>query len=320
MKTVRKKDVRGRAGFVLLVCALVAVVALIASIPAGIVSASAWRRADAEAFRTRAEQLTSALAAFSATQVALRQEGYATIRDVTAARRSMPEAVSVTITGPHANEIYNSERCSVRDYVLASDEAAWEQALEAGSFRPANVTASDEVARKGVIADFQREVEAKLGAALAERVRAYNAKRAELAALRAASGRAPAQDREQVLRTLWALGREIDDTVSRELTSLGAVRSYPAFDPRRPAPSYLFYAPIVFFDPSVEYFCNGMVRLTVDASSLGASAARANRRAALVSGGFGLLALLAGAAGGLLLGMKLPRPTPTRRSRKKARR
>lgn len=101
---------------------------------------------------------------------------------------------------------------------------------------------------------------------------------------------------------------------------MDAVRSYPVFDPRKPGPSYLFYSPIVFFDPSVEYFCNGMVRLTVDASSLGASAARASRRAALASGGFGLLALLVGAAGAILVSMAPPCQAPARGRRGRARR
>lgn len=281
MRRGRETGGPGRAGRILVPGALCLLVAAVASIPAGVLAAAGARREAAESLRARAEQLTRALAAFSTTRVAMRQEGYLTIGDVTTARQSMPEALSVTITGPHQNEIYNSERCSVRDYVLASDEASWEQVLEEGSFRPGNVTASDEVARKGVIADFQREVEQRLGHALGELVQRY-------------------RDGQQ------ALGLEIDETLSRELTAMGAVRSYPAFDQRRPAPSYIFYAPIAFFDPTVDYFCSGMVRLTVDTSSLGASAARAGRRAWIAAGGFGLLALCLGAGGAVLIGFGLP--------------
>ncbi len=296
MREAARRQRHPRATRILLVSAIGLVVAGVAAVPPGILAARRGERAAAEAFRGRAEVLTRSLASVAAGQVALRAEGYATIRDLTAARRSMPEATSVTITGPHQDEIYNSERCSVRDYVLASDEEAWQSVRESGAFRPAEESAGDELGRKGVIGDFQREVEERLRAALGDRVNRYAEGRAALNAARAGPrGRIPPQLSE-ARQALFALGREIDQALSAEVEALGPVRSYPAFDPAQRAGSYVFYSPIVFFDPSVSYFCNGMVRVAVETSSLELAMQDARRRAGSTAVGFGLLAFGVGAA------------------------
>jgi hypothetical protein len=310
--------------FVLPVSALALVVAAAAAIPPGVIAAGAAARGAAESFRSRAEQLARALAAFSVTQVALRSEGYATIRDVTAARHSMPEAVSVTISGPHQDEIYNSQRCSVRDYVLASDEAAWEDARAEGRFSPASRSTGDEAARKGIIADFQREVEARLTAVLDGRVREFMVRRTALRAMDSGPRKGSSGERLDAHGALSALGREIDEALSAELTALGSVRSYPGFDPKALADRYVFYAPIAFFDPSVPYFCNGMVRLTVETSSLRLAMQGARRQAATTAAGFGLLAFGLGvgvAVGFAASGAVTPRaPAPRGRGTSSARR
>ena len=305
MKELRRKGAGLRLKFTLLVVVLVILVVLIVAVPLGYQMTNNQQTVLATGLRKQSEILIGSLSSAATSQIKLRSEGYATIAEVPSGRTAMAEALHATITGPATRPENgpdpNAQPGAVRDFVWASDEKKWKDLRDAGTFKPAELPADDELAAAGIVKDFQQEIEDKLSAAMGTQISRYLDLREQGKALESGPRRASPERINEARLELRRLGREIDRDLAEQLAALGPLRSYPAFETRTPVDQYIFYYPIVYFDPEDSYLSHGMVRLSVGTEAIRQSIARAQIDLLRITGLIALLAVALGVVGAIIL-------------------
>jgi serine phosphatase RsbU (regulator of sigma subunit) len=305
MKELRRKGAGLRLKFTLLVVVLVILVILIVAVPLGYQMRNNQQEVLATGLQKQGEILIGSIASAATSQIKLRSEGYATIVDVPSGRKAMPEALYATITGPRAwnagEPDPNTLPGVVRDFVWASDEKSWTDSRAAGTFKPAVSLVEDVLVAQGIVAGFQKEIEDKLQATVGPLVSRYLDLRARRRALEAGPRRGTAEQIAEVRAELGTLGKEIDRALAEQVADLKPLRSYPAFQSSTPVDQYIFYYPIVYFDPDDSYYYHGLVRLAVGTERIRASIARAQIALVQITGAIALLAVALGVAGAIIL-------------------
>jgi hypothetical protein len=301
MQELKRKGAGLRLKFTMLVVVLVIIVVLIVAVPLGFQMTNNQRAALASGLSKQSEILIGSLTSAAMSSIKEGDQGYASVATVPASRLAMSEAIYATITGPSPDPAANANPDVPRDYVWASDVKKWKDLRDSGGFKPATRQEDDLLSTEGVALALQKEIDAKLTAALDPLVSRYRDLRAQSQALEGKTDKASFARYNELLDSQGLLGKEIDKQLEEQLAAVGLFRSYPTFDPRAPVDTYIFYHPIVYFTPGDPFYYHGLVRLGVETKTIQQAIAQAQLALLRVTGGIALLAVALGVLGAIIL-------------------
>jgi hypothetical protein len=247
-------------GLLLQLWVAVAVCVLIVFVSSGVLISNKYRLMLAEDFKKDVGLLLSTLAASAESQFRLGEDGLISAIDIPPLRKSLPEALWTTITGPdcflpEANE---------RNKMWASDDPRIIQAIKAGSFKGIGREEIRDELEVSIVPELRKKIDQEGRAELSPLIEEYQSLRKQRAALNTKDvsyRERVAVLNEKIIRTF----REIDGQAKARYSKPGFLGT---FDTRgRLSPAYLSYKPIIYYNPSKSTaegtFYQGAVRVEV---------------------------------------------------------
>ena len=305
MQALNKRGMGLRFKFTLLIVILVFLIVLIVSFPLGFQMVNRERQTSGTDLQKSADILLGALVTSAETQIRLLDAGFEGAADIPGLISTMKEAVTTTVTGPKfviGGPNPDAGPTIAKDFVWASNEDKFVTEQKAGVFNIAAETVGDDLAN-GRVRALQKQVDtdgmAKLGSLVAEYRTLYGQQQDLQSKTDAASRRALATVSPQVSDKRKAI-----DTEAKALFA----HSYalPEFNAgARLKPSYLFYEPIIFYNKATNLadtsFYQGMVRLTVNATSINKQIDDGIREILRTASTIALIAIVLGVLGAIIM-------------------
>jgi len=298
MQELKRKGIGLRLKFTLLMAILATIIVLIVSIPLGFQMLNRQRISLATGLQNSANILMGALASSAEIQFKQEKEGFFGAVGMESLRSTMADATWTTITGPDVN----FRPTDPKDAVWASDEKRFADELKAGSFKIAEETVGDELART-VIPAVQRKVDSEATTRLQPLVDQYRSLRGQRANLQAKTDDASRKQLAALNDQLAQVSRDIN---SQAKALYAASSTLEPFDPtQRLLPSYLFYRPVVYYRSedlvANDTFYQGMIRLQVRTEAINRQTDESIRGVIQTAGLIALGAIALGILGAIIL-------------------
>jgi HAMP domain-containing protein len=300
MKELKRRGVRLRAKFTMMVMIIVLITVLMVSIALGWFMIGRQRENLTTGLRQQVEVLMGSVAA-SAEDPLLNQEPIP-LGLLPEQISSMEDAQYLTITGEGVSDPNNF------DYVWATNDPEIDSRLQTGSFdkvSPGTVRMQDDLSPiiEQLAEQVNREARTQMGDLIDELDR-LSAEARELFS--------KARTDPQASQRLQEVSQQISVLESRmvsELRRIGSVTgSAPEFDPQNLLPFYTFYRPIVYRVPGEDRYFRGAVRMGVSTERIRAELVNARNNLVLVAGVIALIAAGLGLAGAFLMAWIISTP------------
>jgi methyl-accepting chemotaxis protein len=300
MKELKRRGVKLRAKFTLLVMVIVLITVLMVSITLGWFMIERQRSNLTTGLRQQVEVLMGSVAASA--EESLRNEDVIQLGLLPDQIGSMEEARYLTITGSGVSDP------GAFDYVWATNDPEIDSKLQAGTFDPASrgaVRMEDDLSP--IIAQLAEQVNSEASRQMGDLVAELNRLSAQARDLFSRSRTDP--EAAQALQEVSQQISVLESQMVSELRRIGAVTgSYPAFDPQKLLPFYTFYRPIVFRVSGEEKYFRGVVRMGVSTERISAELDSARNSIILVAGIIALIAAGLGLAGAFLMAWIISTP------------
>ena len=300
MKELKRRGVKLRAKFTLLVMVLVLITVLMVSIALGWFMIGRQRENLTEGLRQQVEVLMGSVAASA--EESLRTEDAIQLGLLPDQIGSMEEARYLTITGSGVSDPRTF------DYVWATNDPQIDSKLQAGTYDPASrgtVRIEDDLS--SAVEQLAQQVNSEAGEQMGDLVAEFNRLSAEARDLfsRARTDTQAGQQLQEVSQQISVL----ETRMVSELRRIGAVTgSFPEFDPQNLLPFYTFYRPIVYRVPGEDAYFRGVVRMGVSTERISAELAGARNSLVLVAGVIALVAAGLGLVGAFIMAWYISTP------------